>query len=162
MTTLENAIAKRLLTTSGAHCLHKELWLPILLVGFPDTCFLTFLEMSFTVWLVSDFVSTPFALKQQLGIYLFPYLRLVWGWWWSPGWKHVLFYCTHPQMRSFCRKYTSLFSQTRSQDVSAFLHQENNNLHLRPWTDFALWKGKQSYFLTGLGLFLVNLVNRPL
>ena len=51
------------LITSGAHCLHKEIWLPILLIGFPDTCFLTFLEMSFTVWLVSDFVSTPFALK---------------------------------------------------------------------------------------------------
>ena len=34
-----------------------------------DTCFLTFLKMSFAVWLVSDFVSTPpFALKQQLGI----------------------------------------------------------------------------------------------
>ena len=52
------------LITSGVHCLHKERCLPILLIGFPGTCFLTSLEMSFTVWLVSDFVSTPFALKQ--------------------------------------------------------------------------------------------------
>ena len=53
------------LTTSGAHCLHKELWLPILLVGFPGTCFLTFLEMSFAEWLASDFVSTPFTLTHS-------------------------------------------------------------------------------------------------
>ena len=69
------------LTTSGAHCLHKELWLPILLVGFPGTCFLTFLEMSFAVWLVSDFAPTPFALKPQLEIPPLPllatYVRLM-------------------------------------------------------------------------------------
>jgi len=64
------------LITSGAHCLHKEIWLPILLIGFPDTCFLTFLEMSFTVWLVSDFVSTPFALKQGIGIPPLPLLNM--------------------------------------------------------------------------------------
>jgi hypothetical protein len=50
--------------------LAMESLLPILLIGFPDTCFLTYLEIImmsfFTVWLVSDFVSTPFALKQQL------------------------------------------------------------------------------------------------
>ena len=40
-----------MLNTSGAHCLHKELWLRTLLIGFPDTCFLTFLEMSIAVWL---------------------------------------------------------------------------------------------------------------
>ena len=67
--------------TSGAHYLHKELWLAILLIGFPDTCFLTFLKMS--VWLVSDFVSTPFTLKQQLGIPPLPLLAI---------------HCTHLQM----------------------------------------------------------------
>jgi len=41
--------------------------------------------------------------------------------------KHVLFYCTHPQMVSLRRKYGSLFSQT-GQDVSAFLHQDNDKL----------------------------------
>jgi len=34
---LESTTAKRLLITSGAHCLHKELWLPILPIGFPGT-----------------------------------------------------------------------------------------------------------------------------
>ena len=72
--TLESATAKRLLITSGTRCLHKKLWSPILLIGFPDTSFLTFLEMPFAVWLVSDFVSTPFALKQQ---FVFPPLPLL-------------------------------------------------------------------------------------
>ena len=35
-----------------------------------DTCFLTFLKMSFAVWLVSDFVSTPFALKPRGTIWI--------------------------------------------------------------------------------------------
>jgi len=74
MVTLESATAKRLLITSGTRCLHKKLWSPILLIGFPDTSFLTFLEMPFAVWLVSDFVSTPFALKQQLNIPPLPLL----------------------------------------------------------------------------------------
>jgi hypothetical protein len=52
----------------------KSFWLPILLIGFPGTFFLTFLEMSFTVWLVSDFVFTPFALKLQLKIPPLPLL----------------------------------------------------------------------------------------
>ena len=42
----ESATAKRLLITSGAHCLHKELWLPILLTGFPGTCFLNFQDVA--------------------------------------------------------------------------------------------------------------------
>ena len=79
--TLESATAKRLPITSGAHCLHKKLWLPILPIGFPGTCFLTFLKMSFAVWLVSDFVSTPIALKPQLGVQPLPllatYVRLM-------------------------------------------------------------------------------------
>jgi hypothetical protein len=33
-------------------------------------------KMSFAVWLVSDFVSTPFALNSNLKFHLFPYLRL--------------------------------------------------------------------------------------
>jgi len=106
----ESATAKRLLITSGAHCLHKELCLPILLIGCPDTCFLTFLEMSFAVWLVSNFVSAPFELKQQLGIPPLPLIatcvRLMTM---SRMKKHVLFHCTNPQMVSLCRKYAFLF-----------------------------------------------------
>jgi len=77
----DSATAKRLLIISGAHCLHKELWLPILPIGFPGTCFLTFLEMLSAAWLVSDFASTPFVLNRNLEFYLFPYLQLMWGWW---------------------------------------------------------------------------------
>ena len=75
---LESTTTKRLLLTSGAHCLHNELWLPILLIGFPGTHFLTFLEMSFAVWLYWN---------RNLNFHSFPYLRLMWGWWWCPGWK---------------------------------------------------------------------------
>ena len=39
--------------------------------------------------------------------------------------KNVLFHCTHPQRISLRRKYAFLLSQ----DVSAFLHQENKKLH---------------------------------
>ena len=44
--------------------------------------------------------------------------------------KHVLFHCTHPQMVSLRRKYACLFPLAGSQDVFAFLHQDNNKLHL--------------------------------
>jgi len=94
------------LITSGAQCLHKELWLPILLIGFLDTYFLTFLKMSFTVWwLVSDIVSTSFALNQRLEIPPFPLLATCVRLMNVQDGKHVLFYCTHPQMVSFLRKY---------------------------------------------------------
>ena len=77
----DSATAKRLLIISGAHCLHKELWLPILPIGFPGTCFLTFLEMLSAAWLVSDFASTTYALKPQLGVLPLPllatYVRLM-------------------------------------------------------------------------------------
>ena len=79
--TLESATAKRLLIISGAHCLHKELWLPILPICFLGTCFLTFLAMLSAVWLVWDFASTPSALKPQLEILPFSllatYVRLM-------------------------------------------------------------------------------------
>jgi hypothetical protein len=64
--------------------------------------------MSFTVWLVSDFVSTPFALKQELGIpplhLLATCVRLD-----VQDEKHVLFHCTHPQLVSLRSKYVFLF-----------------------------------------------------
>jgi hypothetical protein len=117
----ESATAKRLFITSGAHCLHKEHLIPILLKGCPDTCFLTFLEMSFAVWLISNFVSAPFALKQQLGIpplsLIATCVRLMTM---SRMKKHVLVYCTLPQMISLRRKYAFLLSQTEFVDVSAF------------------------------------------
>jgi len=43
--------------------------------------------------------------------------------------QHVIFYCTHPHLVSLRRRFASLFSETRVQDVFAFLHQNNNKLH---------------------------------
>jgi hypothetical protein len=45
-------------------------------IGFPGTCLLTFLKMLSAVWLVSDFASTPFALKLQFGILSLPLLAI--------------------------------------------------------------------------------------
>jgi hypothetical protein len=82
--------------------------------------------MSSAVWLVSDFVSTPFALKQQLGIPPLPLLatcvRLMMMS--SQNKKNVLFHCMHPQIVYLRRKYAFLFSQTGR------FHTRNNKLHL--------------------------------
>jgi hypothetical protein len=99
--------------------------LPILLMGFSSgTCFLTFLKISFAVWLVSDFVSTPFALKPQLGISPLPllatYVRLM-----MMSRLKNMFYFTARFLRWFLSAGStrSYFSQT---GFSAFLRQENN------------------------------------
>ena len=43
--------------------------------------------------------------------------------------QHAIFHCTHPHVVSLRRRFASLFSETRVQDVFAFLHQNNNKLH---------------------------------
>ena len=42
---------------------------------------------------------------------------------------HAIFHCTHPHTVFLRRRYESLFSKTRAQDVSTFLHQSNNKLY---------------------------------
>ena len=42
--------------------------------------------------------------------------------------QHAIFHCTHPQVVSLRTKFAPLFSQTGSQDVSAFVNQSNNKL----------------------------------
>ena len=57
--------------------------------------------------------------------------------------QHVIFHSTHPHVLSLRRRFASLFSsETRVQDVFAFLHQNNNKLH---------------FFLTHLLLFMSRL-----
>ena len=51
--------------TNGVLFLPKGLWPLIRLTSFPNTCFSTCLVMSFAVQLVSDFVSTPYVLRQR-------------------------------------------------------------------------------------------------
>jgi hypothetical protein len=83
---------------------------------------LTFLEMSFAVWLVIDIVSTPFALKQQLGTPPLPLLatcvRLM-----MVSRMKIFFHCTHHQMVSLRRKYAFLFSQTKPYEL-IILHEQ--------------------------------------
>jgi len=107
---------------------------PSSLLASPHTCFLTFHEMWFAAWLVSDCVFTPFALKQQLKIslfHLFPYLQLVWGWWWCPGWKACSLSLQAPQMVSLCR---SVRSYSYKQEY-AFLQRMCLLFHTRKTTN---------------------------
>ena len=117
--TLESATAKRLLIISGAHCLHKELWLPILPICFLGTCFLTFLAMLSAVWLVWDFASTPSALKPQLEILPFSllatYVRLMI----MSRMKSMFSFTAHTLRWFLSAGYGFLFSQTGQ---AAFLH----------------------------------------
>jgi len=43
--------------------------------------------------------------------------------------QHVIFHCTHPHVVSLRRRFASLFSESRVQDVFTFMHQDNNKLH---------------------------------
>jgi hypothetical protein len=42
--------------------------------------------------------------------------------------QHAIFHCTHTYTVSLRRRYESLFSEARAQDVFTFLHQNNNTL----------------------------------
>ena len=43
--------------------------------------------------------------------------------------QHVIFHCTHPHVVSLRRRFASLFSESRVQDVFTFMHQDNNKLN---------------------------------
>jgi len=84
--------------------------------------------------------------------------------------QHVIFYCTHPHLVSLRRRFASLFSETRVQDVFAFLHQNNNKLHfflheLTAFSEFMSRLGWLAFFLwtllsvIGLFLFLSELMD---
>jgi len=130
MVTLESATAKRLLITSGTRCLHKKLWSPILLIGFPDTSFLTFLEMPFAVWLVSDFVSTPFALKQQFVFPPLPLLATCVRLMMMSRMKHMFSLLHAPSDGFSPQEVHALIFTDRISGCVCFLHQENNHLFI--------------------------------
>jgi hypothetical protein len=44
--------------------------------------------------------------------------------------QHAIFHCTHPHTVSLRRRYESLFSEARAQDVSTLLHQQTNSIFL--------------------------------
>ena len=42
--------------------------------------------------------------------------------------QHAIFHCTHPHTVSLRRRFESLSSEARAQEVSTFLHQNNSKL----------------------------------
>jgi len=69
--------------------------------------------------------------------------------------QHAIFHCTHPHTVSLCRRYESLSSEARAQDVFTFLHQNNNNIFSALIDVF--YEQASTHAVTE-GLFLVNLV----
>ena len=98
--------------------------------------------MSFAVQRVSDFVSTPYVLRQRHGIKVFPPC--------DPcdtddvqDEQHVLFHCANPHVISLRRKYASLFPPTGAHDVFTFLSQNNNKLYFPLYCSWVSWWGGQ-------------------
>ena len=69
--------------------------------------------------------------------------------------QHAIFHCTHTYRVSLRRRYESLFSEARAQDVFTFLHQNNNNIFSALIDVF--YEQASTHAVTE-GLFLVNLV----
>jgi len=142
------------LSSGVSHWTYK---LPIFPIGFPGTCFLTFLEMWSAVWLISDFASTPFALKSQLGILPLPLLAI---------YVRLMIISRMKSMFSFTACTLRWFLSAGS--VDSYFHRQGRmrllsytrkttDSFFQPWTYFTLWIGEQSYFLTE-GLFSCNFV----
>jgi len=115
------------ITPDSVHCPQKRLWLLILPTAFPNTCSLTSHEMSFAVLPVSDWVSTPFALRPQHGT-PGPSLPVICADDAVQDEQHAIFHCTQPHTVSLRRRYESLFSEARAQDVSTLTHESNNTI----------------------------------
>ena len=115
-------------------------WSVIRLTSFPNTCFSTCLVMSYVVQLVSEFVSTPYVLRQRHGIKTIPppatCVMLMISRWAA---------CPYPLRQSphdfSPQEYAPLFPPTGAHDVLAFLSQQNNNKLYFPWTNCVLWAG---------------------
>jgi len=63
---------------------------------------------------------------------LLPYLWFAWSWWWCPGWTACYFPLhtppySHPHTVSLRRRYESLFSKARAQDVLTFCTRTTTN-----------------------------------
>jgi len=64
----------------------------------------------------------------NLEFHLFPYLRVVWGWWWCPGWKACSLSLLAPSDGFSLQEKRALIFADRIPGWSACLHQENNKL----------------------------------
>ena len=128
----ENTTANALLVTNGVLFLPIGLWSlahsPYIL-SFPNTCFCTCLGMSPVVQLVSDFVFTPYILRQQAGGKVNPppvtcvMLMMMCK-------MSSMFFSTAPiHLISLRRIYALLFPPTGGNNVFTFLSQNNNKLY---------------------------------
>ena len=108
------------------HYPQKKPWLLVLPTAFPSTCSSTSHKMSFTVLPVSNCVSTPFNLRPQHGTPATPlpviFVKLMM----MSRMNSMLFSTahTHPHTVSLRRRYESLFSEARAQDVITILYPE--------------------------------------
>jgi len=114
-----------------------KIWLSYLLIGFLDTCFLSFLNMSSAVWLVSDFVSTPSALKQQLGIPTLPLLATCVRLMRCPGWEICSLNATKEQ-----HKISATFSKEHP-----LLSTSSSWVWVAPSTTLTLWSLSRNWVL---------------
>jgi len=114
-------------TIDGVHHLPERLWLLILLTAFLNTCSLNSHEMQCCPF--STACPHPPLWDCDMESQVLPCLWFVWSWRWCPKWAACQFSLHDPHVVFLRRRFASLFSETRVQDVFAFLHQNNNKLH---------------------------------
>ena len=141
----------------GVHYLQERLWQLILLTAFPNTyvpwpptrCYLQCCPFSTAC-------PHPPLWDCDMEPQVLPCLWFVWSWRWCPKWAACQFSLHDPHVVFLRRRFASLFSETRVQDVFAFLHQNNNKLHffLHELIAFYEQASSRAYWP-----FLVNLVN---
>jgi len=126
--------------------------------SLPKYTFLDLPRMSFTVLPVSDCVSTPFALRPQHGTPPPPLCDLCEAdddvqdeqqtCNLNQDEQHAIFHCTHPHTVSLRRRFKSLFSEARAQDVCTFF-LVNFMSELMDYCCLA-WTSHRPYLTTGL------------
>ena len=90
--------------------------------------------------------------------HLFLFLRLLWGWWWCPGWKTCSPSLHTPSDGFFPQEVHVLIFTGRILWCLLFYTRKQQTPFLNSRPCFTLWTGEQSYNLSE-DLFLVNLVN---
>jgi len=111
------------------------------LTSFPNTCFSTCLMMSSVVQLVSDFVFTPYVLRQRHQSNS-PTCDLCDTERWCPRWAACSFPLRQSPRDLSPQEICISVSPTGAHDVSTFLSQNNNKLYFfPPWTNCVIWAG---------------------
>jgi hypothetical protein len=70
--------------------------------------------------------------------------------------QHAIFHCTHPHTMSLRRRYESLFSEARAQDVFTFCTRPTTDSNFSTWTVFFM--SRPAFARFDWRPFLVDLV----